>query len=268
MKRVELFEFTDFQGLPSFIHSGVTKLLNVLHRMNKTSGVLKKIILEGQQKTDFTQIIDLGAGSGGPMIDVVQEINKKKSTTHPISLLLTDKFPNPTTVRQINNSQIPHVRYSSEVLDVMELEKAPKGLKTMICSFHHMGPRVAKHILNTAEKNKEPILIYELAENNIPFFLWCLLLPLSLLILIIMSLVMTLFVKNLSITQIVFTYFIPVIPIVYAWDGQASLMRTYTFEDIKSLLGERMNKGYHWEIASAKKSNGKKAGYYVLGYPV
>ncbi len=54
--------------------------------------------------------------------------------------------------------------------------------------------------------------------------------------------------------------------IVYAWDGQASIMRTYTLEDTETLIGERKNTTYTWEMCQAKNKNGKKAGYYILGY--
>ena len=82
-----------------------------------------------------------------------------------------------------------------------------------------------------------------------------------------MALVMTPFVKPLKVSQLFFTYIIPVIPLVYAWDGQASVKRTYTFEDIQKLLGDSKTQDYNWEIDTAKRSNGKKVGYCILGYP-
>ena len=83
-----------------------------------------------------------------------------------------------------------------------------------------------------------------------------------------MSLVMTPFVKPLRFSQLFFTYIIPVIPLLYAWDGQASLMRTYTFKDIDELIGENKNVDYIWKIAEAKNRNGKTAGYYIFGKSV
>ncbi len=47
---------------------------------------------------------------------------------------------------------------------------------------------------------------------------------------------MTPFVKPLTWRQIIFTYLIPIIPICYAWDGQASLPRIYTLKDLDHLL--------------------------------
>lgn len=267
MKRLQLFEFEDFHWLPSFIRTSITNLIIVFHRMMGTSEVLIDLILKSREKVNFNQIVDMGSGSGGPMPDVVEKLNQNSAISSPISLVLTDKFPSATSVQKINAANITNIHYQPESLDAVELENAPKGLKTMIASFHHMPPTVAKKILQAAEKNKTPFLIYEVAENNIPVVVWWVLLPLSLIILIIMSLIMTPFTRSVSIPQIIFTYFIPIIPLVYAWDGQASLMRTYTFEDIEGLIGEQDNDNYRWEISQAKKSDGKTAGYYVLGYP-
>ena len=268
MKRLALFEFEDFNWLPGVIRSGVTNLIKVLHKLVGTSDVLVDLILTARQKVDFNQIVDLGSGSGGPMMDSIQKINQGNAAAHPVNLLLTDKFPNAKTVEAINQKNIPNVTYQRDSLDALQIGQAPKGLKTMIASFHHMEPSTAAQIFDSAEKSNEPILIYEIAENNIPVVVWWFLLPISLVILMLMVFLMTPFVRPLTFTQLIFTYVIPIIPIVYAWDGQASIMRTYTFQDIEVLIGQRDNDRYAWEISNAKKKNGKKAGYYVFGYPI
>ncbi|MEM6378843.1 MAG: hypothetical protein AAF705_11535 [Bacteroidota bacterium] len=265
MKRLELFEFEDFGWLPNTIRSGVTNLIKVLHGFMGTSEVLVNLIKQSHERVAFDQITDLGSGAGGPMIDVVGALNSESDNT--TELLLTDKYPNKKAVDNINGLAIPFVKYHAESVDAAALDKAPDGLKTMVASFHHMSPEVAKRIVTSAQENREPILIYEIAENNVPFIVWLLLLPISLTILFLMSWAMTPFVRPLTATQLIFTYLIPIIPIIYAWDGQASLMRTYTFNDLKSLIGNDQNPGFNWEMAVAKRSNGKKAGYYVLGWP-
>ncbi len=99
-------------------------------------------------------------------------------------------------------------------------------------------------------------------EMNLSIFFY---LPVSLVILTLMSIVMTIFVRPFTWQQLLFTI-IPIIPIIYAWDGQASLMRTYTFEDIESLLEGNQNENYVWEIDDAKNAKGKKVGYFIKGY--
>ncbi|WP_298238148.1 hypothetical protein [uncultured Algibacter sp.] len=267
MKRKELFEFEDFSWFPSSIRTGMTNLILVLHKMMGTTEVISSLIIDLQKKVHFNAIIDLGSGSGGPMPEVINYINEKEKEAK-LNLLLTDLHPNPKLVKKTNTNDNEFVNYHNESINAANLLEAPKGLKTMIASFHHMNPEIAKNILQSALKSNQPILIYELAKNNVPFIIWVLLLPISLSILIIMSLLMTPFSKNLTVTQLLFTYLVPIIPLAYAWDGQASLMRTYTFEDIELLLIDLKTTNYNWEINDAFKENGKKLGYYVKGYPL
>ena len=268
MKRLELFEFEDFHWLPGTIRSGITNLIQVLHRLTGTSKVLAQLILKIKSKYDFEQIVDMGSGSGGAMPDTIRLVNESVPGGD-IKLVLTDYYPNSEAVRAINARQSSVISYQETSLDARQLETAPPGLKTMVASFHHMSPTVAREMLQSAQKNKQPLLIYEIAKNNVPVLVWCLLLPLSLVILILMSLVLTLFVRPMTLSQLFFTYLIPVIPLIYAWDGQASLMRTYTFKDVEKLLGASMDsEDYVWEIEDASTIDGKQAkGYYIMGYP-
>lgn len=41
----------------------------------------------------------------------------------------------------------------------------------------------------------------------------------------------------------------------------------YTFTDIEYLLSDFKDDTYTWEMAQAKKANGKNLGYYILGLP-
>ena len=265
MKRIQLFEFEDFDWLPGTIRAGITNLLIVFHKLMGTADVLSQLIMKVREKHNFDQIVDLGSGSGGAMLESFEKINEALKDD-PLSLLMTDLYPNKDVVDVINNQNLSNIKYKAESVNASNLEDAPSGLKTMIASFHHMNPDVAKQILKSAEKSKQPILIYEVAKNTIPTILWWLFLPISLVILFVMSLVMTLFVRPLSLSQLFFTYLMPIIPIIYAWDGQASLIRTYTFKDIDQLIGEK-DESYHWEIGDALNSKGKKKGYYIIGYP-
>ena len=265
MKRVEVFEFEDFYWFPSSIRTCMTNLIVVFLKLMGTPKVIGNIIHQAKEKIGFKNIVDMGSGSGSGMMLAVQEYNR--TTEDKISLLLTDLHPNKKLVEKINNDKYINITYRKEPLNATNLSEAPEGIKTMVNSFHHMSPDMAIKILKSAHDNKEPIMIYELAENKIPLLAWALFLPISLPLLFVMTLFMTPFVKPMTWQQIVFTYIIPIIPICYAWDGQASLPRTYSFKDLE-LLTHDLQDGYTWEIEVAKKVNGKKAGYYVLGYPL
>lgn len=77
---------------------------------------------------------------------------------------------------------------------------------------------------------------------------------------------MTPFVEGLTAKQLLLTYVIPVIPIAYAWDGQASLPRIYSKGDIEIMLSEIGSvENYEWKIKPALNQKGKKQGYVILG---
>jgi hypothetical protein len=266
MKRIQLFEFEDFSWFPGAIRSSMTKLIVVFHKLMGTREVVQDLLNKVLKKNNYRQLVDLGSGSGGIMPEVLAGINAERD--QKINLVMTDRHPNPEMVRRYNEDGDNGISYQTKPLDAADLKDAPKGVKTMMNSFHHMPPMVAKSILKNAEDNEQPIFIYEMGQNNIPLVLWWLLLPISLLVLMIMVLLMTPFVRPMTWQQLVFTYIIPIIPICYAWDGQASLVRMYTFEDIRELLGPNQHSnGYTWEIQAATKSNGKKLGYYIWGNP-
>jgi hypothetical protein len=264
MKRIQLFEIEDFQWFPKSIRNSMTNLIMVLLRMMGTADVLGRLISEARKKYSFNQVVDLGSGSGGAMPETINKLNQSNPEA-PVNLMLTDLYPNPEIIKQFEDNDF--IRYNKTSVDAESFRDVPEGLKTMINSFHHMPPQKAKNILKSASDAKQAILIYELAENKMPLIVWWLFLPISLCLLIVITLFMTPFVRPMSWQQIVFTYIIPVIPICYAWDGQASYPRTYSYDDLNAMLAEIEDSAYEWQVAPAKKDNGKNAGYYILGYP-
>ncbi len=184
-----------------------------------------------------------------------------------VTLTMTDLFPSDEMLKKFNTDALDKISYLESSVDATNIATAPEGLKTMVNCFHHMPPKKAKAILESAQRTNQPLLIYEMGDNNIPLLIWCLLLPISLILLIIMVLFMTPFVKPLTWRQIVFTYLIPIIPICYAWDGQASLPRMYTLKDLDHLLEGLGSENYIWHKDHAKKKNGKKQGTYLVGLP-
>ena len=265
MKRRELFEFEDFHWFPQWLRTCMTNLLVLLQKMLGTADVLSVLIGKLLKDQGISKIVDLGSGSGGVMPEVLLKLRKDEQLKET-ELILTDLFPNAEIVEKINEDCSDGISYHKRSVDATEISAAPTGLKTMINSFHHMRPEQAKKILASAQQNNQPLLIYELGDNKIPLILWAIMLPIGLIILMIMVLFMTPFVRPLSWQQLVFTYIIPLIPICYAWDGQASLPRIYSLEDLEVLLDGLSSDSYQWIKGHAKKNN-KNQGIYLMGVP-
>lgn len=266
MKRIQLFEFEDFAWFPTTFRSTMTKLIVVLHKVLGTKEVLGDLLQQTRSRLGFSRIVDIGSGSGGIMPEIVKEINRQ-SPDAQVELLLTDLHPNPQFIQSFKAAPHNDISYQAEPLDASNLSNAPEGLKTMVNSFHHMPPAIARKILATAQTNRQPFLIYEITENKIPTIVWVLLLPISLVVTALMAIFLLPAIRPFTFQDVLFTWLIPLVPIFYAWDGQASMPRMYTFEDFKQHLLPEESADYYWEMATAKKRNGKDLGYYVLGLP-
>lgn len=179
-----------------------------------------------------------------------------------LKLTLTDLYPDQDAAHKINDGPDPSIEYRIEPTDARSPTGDTLGIFTLICSFHHMAPAHASAILSNAALNKYPILIYEISDNSFPKWLWWIAIPFN----ILTVLLLTPMVRPLTFTQLLFTYLIPILPLVIAWDGAVSNARTYTLKDLDILLSSIDSMGYRWQKNTISGPGGRKL--YLLGSPV
>lgn len=257
MKRIQLVEIEDLQWFPSWIRDCMTYLINVMHKFLDTkkdlAGLLKQVI----DKTGTTEILDLCSGAGGPIIDSVNLLKKDQDLT----LTLTDLYPNKKFAQQVNSDTDKSVSYLESSVNAEHVKKGMKGIRTMVCSLHHMKPETVENILTNAQQAKEGFCAIEISDNSFPKWIWWLSIPFS----FITCLVITPMARPLTAQQLIFTYLIPIIPLCFAWDGAVSNARTYTMDDIEIILSKIRKSEYTWEPGVLKGKRSKKM--YLLGYP-
>lgn len=259
MKRIDLFEFEDFAWFPNWIRSCLTRLIVVMHKFLKSSDDLIPMLDRALTYSENNTIIDLCSGSGGPMIEVFKGLKARRGE-NDIKLILTDLYPNLEMASKINISAVRNLSYKTSPVNASNVDVELIGVRTMVGCFHHMKPETARQVLENAKNNRVPICIYEISDNRFPTFLWWATIP----IIFLMALVITPFVRPLTWKQILFTYIIPIIPLVFAWDGSVSNVRTYTLEDMDILLEGLEGPDYKWEKGRISKKANK---LYLLGFP-
>ena len=260
MKRIHLFEFEDFSWFPSWLRNLMTRYINSMHKLLDSRGQIAKILAAYFKTSNNRQIIDLCSGGGGPLPEVIEILNDQHQL-EGLSLLLTDLYPNRDMAERINASSDGSIQYQLQPMDAVKLTSEPPGLRSLICSFHHMKPEIARTILKNAYDSQQPIFIYEISDNSFPKWLWWLAFPIN----ILSVLLLTPLVRPLSWQQIVFTYLIPILPLLIAWDGAVSNARTYTLNDLDQLLEGLDSPQYHWEKSTLEGKGGNKL--YLLGTP-
>ncbi len=259
MKRIDKFEFEDCAWFPNWIRICLTRLMVVMHKLLNSSDDLVPLIKRALIYSNHNTIVDLCSGSGGPMLEVFKKLAEEHREDN-VKLILTDLYPNLDLVTKINNSPTPNLSYNPSPVNASNVSSELNGIRTMVGSFHHMKPKIAKGILEDAKENKVPICIYEISDNSFPNALWWITIP----VIFLMALVITPFVRPLTWKQIVFTYIIPIIPFFFAWDGAVSNVRTYTLEDLDILLEGLESDDYKWEKGRISKRANK---IYLLGIP-
>ena len=197
MKRVHTYEFEDAAWFPSWLRASMTNVIVVMGRAIGVDEVLSKLVSRVLAQQQIDRIVDLGSGAGGVMPDVLERVRSNTNTAET-NLLLTDLYPNGDAIAALDGSANGHIRYERNSVDATDLTSAPTGLKTMVNCFHHMRPEQARSILKSAMESRQPLLIYEMGDNMMPFGLWCLTLPIALPIVFLMCLVLTPFVRPLT----------------------------------------------------------------------
>lgn len=259
MKRMQLFEVEDFPWFPNFLRQCLTAYLNTIHRLFQTPDAIAPLLLRLLQKHKTHQIIDLCSGGGGAMPMVAKLLREKYK--EPVQVTLSDLYPNRMVAHAINEAGQEWLRYELKSVDAGHVTQEEKGVRTMICSFHHMRPPVAKKILTDAFQMRRPLCIFEISDNSSPKALWWTAFPVG----ILLVLLVTPFVRPFTFRQFFFTYVIPILPICIAWDGAASNARTYTESDLREMLKDLTAPDYTWEIGTIRQKKSPGPMLYLLG---
>ena len=262
MKRIQLFEFEDFTWLPHSIRDSMTRMLTLLHGWLGTKDYLAELLSTVAKQTGRNHFVDYCSGDGGAMPDVLRILHEKHNL--PASLVLTDLYPNKDAASRIAKICDSQLTYCLDPVDATKALPAYDGsIRTMICSFHHMPVWVAKAILERAVDSGDPIVIYELSDNSWPpKYMWWIGLPLNL----IFGVFVATRIRPMSLKHFFFSFLIPVIPVLFAWDGAVSNARTYTLADLNELLSGVSTDAYQW--TKGLRASGPMKQLFLIGTPI
>ncbi|MBX2876160.1 MAG: hypothetical protein KTR30_28830, partial [Saprospiraceae bacterium] len=145
MKRIHLFEFEDLPWFPNLIRKCMTRLIVVMHRLLGTRDHLLELLKKVLPESGQNQIVDLCSGSGGPMLYAFEHLRKEPGF-EDLSLTMTDLYPNEEFAKEVNERADLKLSFQREPLDATQVGDKLRGLRTMVSSFHHMPPLLAKRI--------------------------------------------------------------------------------------------------------------------------
>jgi hypothetical protein len=176
-----------------------------------------------------------------------------------ITTTQSDKFPNLKAFEKLQKSFPKNIDFSTEAIDAAQVPSKLKGFRTLFSSFHHFRPEDAREILSDAVSNNEGIAIFEFTQRKFSAILAMLLTPLFVLL-------VTPFIRPFRFSRILWTYLLPLVPLLVVFDGVVSCLRTYMPNELKEMT-KNFSENYQWEIGELPVKASIVPVTYLIGYP-
>lgn len=256
--RLQLFEFEDFPWFPQLWRDMLTDALRFGIQREQIYSMVVPLIVKRLRSTNSHEITDLCSGAAGPWLSLYESFHQ---AGWPVTVTLTDKYPNVPALTDVRRASAGHIRFWPEPVDARHVPASLTGMRTMFTSFHHFPPDQARLILQDAVDQQVAIGIFEMTQRR--------LLPLLLtpLLVIVTDLLNTPKIKPVTWERLVWTYLLPILPLVNAWDGIVSNLRTYTPHELWLLIHTIDHVSYDWEIGQLPVVGLPTSITYLLGYP-
>jgi len=254
MRRRHLIEIIDQPWCPPVIRDGVTDYLQFIAG---AAGLYRRLVPRLGRVLDHlgtTEIVDLGSGAGGPWPTLRPLV--EEALSRPLEVTLTDLHPN-TLAAATHGFRVYH-----EPVDARHVPVELAGFRTLCAVLHHFQPDTAREILADAVERRCGIAVIEMTRRSLLAMVIMLMTP-------FMAAISAPFIRPFSLSRLLFTYIIPVIPLVTAFDGVVSCLRTYTPEELLELVRGLGGDDYRWEVGTERTFPPSLIpATYLIGYPV
>ena len=249
MRRLQLVELHELAWCPAVLRNGLTNFLEVAIYTLDFYRPIWGHLQHALENSGSSRVVDLCSGAGGPWV------NWLRREPLNIEVALTDKFPNMEACQRLKDMPDLNVSYWGVPVDATAVPIGLSGFRTLFSSFHHFEPKQAQAIIADAVSKAQPIAIFEYTRRS-----WKNLTTMPLTFLGVWLL--TPRIRNLSWKTLLFTYPIPLIPLIATIDGIVSCLRTYTVEELKAMANAST---YVWKIGTEIERG--NAVTYLIGYP-
>ena len=257
MRRIQFIELHEQSWFPPTLRNAVTDALQCGSEVLKAYAPVFLPLRRALEATQSTAIVDLCSGSGGPWSDLSQKLQQN---TVAYRIYLTDKFPNLVAFENVKAASANGIDFCRSSVDAMKVPIELDGFRTMFSSFHHFPPAQARAILRNAIDARQGIGIFEITGRTAlaisMMFLWFL-----------TPLAFTPSIRPFRWSRLLYTYVLPIVPLVLLFDGLVSCLRTYRTRELRELIGELAGSKYWWEIGERSGTFGSLPVTYLIGYP-
>ena len=252
MRRLQLFEILDQAWCPQAVRHGATDYLEAVTSRGNVYRAIQEELFRAIRDCRAERVIDLCSGGGGPWLSPEWRAALIKHA--PLTVVLTDKFPSDVLSARLGAD--PYLSCANFPVDAAKVPESLKGFRTIFSSFHHFPDNVARDVLGDAVRCGDGFAMAEVTSRTPRALATMLLMP-------IFDWILTPRMRPFRWSRLLFTYLLPLIPLVVLWDGIVSCLRTRTPEELLILTSSFPQ--YDWRAAYAQ--GGWLSPVYLIGVP-
>lgn len=249
MNRLHLVELEDQPWVPPAIRDGATDLLDVLFAKIGFYSPVAPVLTAFMETVGERRWLDLCSGGGGGALAMRAALAAQGHA--PAQITLTDRYPSGAARQRVAALGDASVHYLPDPVDALRVSPHAPAIRTMFGALHHFPPPAVRAILQAAADARAPLAFVDVAASPTMRRLPMVLAPIAavpnLLLLFVVALLLVPLARPFRWSRVLWTYLVPAIPILFAWDGTVSALRAYTPEELLALArsvkgGER----YRW----------------------
>lgn len=268
MKRWHLVELEDLPWVPRVIRDGATDILDWMFGKMRIYAPVVDRLRATLDATGGRDIVDLCSGGAGGALQMYGHL--RASGDADTRMTLTDRYPNANAAARIEALGDARLRYQRTPVDALAVPGDLRGVRTMYSALHHFRPDDVKRLIAAAVADRAPLAFFDIAAapplRKLPGVLVSFVALVNFVMILALVPFMVPFVRPFRVSRLVFTYVLPLIPILYAWDGTVSALRAYTPEELAVLAREVPGAdGYVWDAGRA--GSGVRSVLYLTGRP-
>ena len=258
MRRIQFIELHEQPWLPWSLRHGVTDVLQFGLTCFRAYAPVTELLQSALRSSRSESIVDMCSGGGGPWLELSQRLQRDAHA--PLHILLTDKYPNLGAFQFAAAASGDLIGFCPDSVDATCVPPELKGFRTIFTSFHHFRPEEGGAILQNAVDAGQGIAIFEVTRRAPAtiglMFLWALT-PFAL----------TPWIRPFRWSRLLWTYVLPIIPMVLLFDGVVSCLRTYRPQELREMIAKLTATDYQWELG--EHSGGQRSApiTYLIGLP-
>lgn len=256
MRRLHLLEIEDQPWCPPVLRDAATDFLQFTIVAGDVYAPVVPLLQAALERTGARQVVDLCSGGGGPWPGLLSSLDSGDAR---LQVRLTDRYPNRAAFERANARTGGRLAFHAEPVDAAAVPAGLAGFRTLFTSFHHFRPDAARSILADAVRGGRGIGVFEMTQRSVLSIISILLSPLFVLL-------VTPFIRPFRGSRLLWTYLVPVVPLLVLWDGLVSCLRTYTPRELQEMVDSLDAPGYTWQIGQVK-GRAPVPVTYLLGIP-